>query len=220
MALAAALPSRALRAQSSLVVGPTVLDFEAFNSTSSQGCGGNTITRYGGLDWSSIGWVSALECGQAEPPSGPLNGFRFGTRSGTRAGYLQLATGADPFSPLSGTISTPSGRFNLLDGWLTAAWSRSLRVVITGYRGPTMISSQSLTLDYDAPLFVTFGLVDITSVRFDTDGGTPDWNLGGIGNQLVFDDLRVQDASVIPEPATLLLVAPGLALVGLLRRRR
>ncbi len=219
VAAALALPT-SMRAQAALVTAPTVLDFEAFNGLSSQGCGGNTISSYGGLDWSSIGWVSRAECGQVDPPAGPLNGYWFGTTSGTRAGYLQLPTGANAFAAVSGTLSSSGKRFNLLDGWLTAAWTRRLHVTITGYRGPTVVGTRSLTLDYDAPTFVLFGLMDLTSVRFDADGGTPDWNLGGIGNQLVMDDLLVQDAqAVVPEPATLLLMAPGLLAVALLRRR-
>ena len=200
--------------------GPSVLDFEGFNGLPSQGCGGNSIASYGGLSWSSIGWASRTQCGQADPPDGPFNGYHFGTTSGARAGYLQLATRATPFAAVSGTISSGAHHFNLLDGWLTAAWSRRLRVVVTGYRGPTVVGTQTLLLDYTQPTFVRFALLDLTSVRFDADGGTPDWALGGIGNQLVMDDLRIEDASVVPEPATLLLVAPGLVAVALVRRRR
>jgi hypothetical protein len=214
-ALALAATPLAAQAQS-----PVLLDFESFNGIPSQGCGGNGISAYGGLNWSSIGWASRAECGQADPPDGPFNGYYVGTTSGTRAGYLQLATGADPFAAVSGTIASSGKHFNLLDGWLTAAWSKRLRVVVTGYRGPTIVGTQTLWLDYTQPTFVRFAMLDLTSVRFDADGGTPDWALGGIGNQVVMDDLRIEDATAVPEPATLLLVAPGLAAVALVRRRR
>ncbi|MBI3792260.1 MAG: hypothetical protein HY275_15470 [Gemmatimonadetes bacterium] len=204
----------------SLVAGPRVLDFEAFNGVSSQGCGGNTIASYGGLDWSGIGWASVAECGQANPPAGPFNGYAFGARPGTRVGYVQVSAGAGPFAPSAGGVSSTT-RFDFLDGWLTAAWSRALQVTVRGYRGGALVNARTLTLQYDVPLFVTFNFTNVDAVTFDGDLGVPDFSLGGIGNQIVLDDLRVDDvSSVVPEPAVALLLAPGLALVALVRRRR
>ena len=214
----AMLVPAAARSQSpvTLPIVPVVLDFEALSTAA--GCGDNTIGSYGGLDWSGWGAMNKLECGGSDPGS-VANGYWYGAHSGKNSGYLQLPFAADPSLALSGTIAAPVGRFNLIDGWLTAAWTRRLRVTVTGYRGPTMVGTRTFLVDYDTPLFANFALFNLTAVRFDASGGTNDPTLDGLGNMLVMDDMQLS-FGVVPEPTTLALLAPGLLLAARMRRRR
>ena len=208
-------------AQSTGLTVPAVLDFEALSAAT--GCGDNIFSSYGGLVWSGFGVIPSAECGGDPSLGDPFNGYHYGRTSGRKVGYVIWPTSPDPYSTLLGTIAVPSGHFSLLDGWLTAAWTRRLHVTVAGFRGPTMIGIHSLLLDYDAPVFVNFGFTDVTSVTFAAGGGTVDYNLAGISNNLVLDDLRVafsDPTNVVPEPATLALFAPGLALIAAVRRRR
>lgn len=207
------------RAQVPAVVPPVpmVLDFEPLSTAA--GCGANTFTAYGGLAWTGWGAINREECGAAEV-GGPRNGYWYGTTSGRNTGYIQLPLGSDPFSALSAQISI-SGTFDLLDAWLSAAWTTGLHVTVTGYNGTTTVGTRSFMLDYLAPVHAEFNLFGLTSAHFATWGGVPRWELGGLGNILVMDDLSVvKYPTVIPEPATVLLLASGLLLLGAVRRRR
>ena len=213
-----ALPASA-RSQAPTVITPVpmVLDFEPLSTAS--GCGANTITTYGGLSWAGWGAMNKVECGAAES-FGPRNGYWYGATSGIRTGYIQLPEFSDPFGALGAQISI-GGTFDLLDAWLTAAWTTSLHVTVSGYNGTTLVGTRSFMLDYTAPLHADFNLFGITSAHFRAFDGVVNYELGGIGNIVVIDDLSVVTyPTVVPEPATLLLVASGLAMIGAATRRR
>ncbi|MBI2796764.1 MAG: PEP-CTERM sorting domain-containing protein [Gemmatimonadetes bacterium] len=214
-----ALPGTA-RTQGPSVLTPTpmVLDFEPLSTAA--GCDDNDIVGYGGLAWSGFGAMDKVECGAAEV-GGPKNGYWFGATSGTNTGYIQLPRFSDPFGALGATISY-SDTFDLLDAWLSSAWTTNLRVTVTGFNGTTLVGTRSFMLDYTAPQHAEFNLFGITSARFLAYDGVVRYELGGIGNIMVLDDLSVVKyvPTVVPEPAGVLLVASGLALVGLAARRR
>ena len=219
--LPAALSVEAARAQLPTIGAPTplVLNFEPL--TTAAGCDDNTISVYGGLTWTGWGAINSPYCGNLGGGL-PLNGFWYGATSGVNVGYIQLPPFSDPFGGLSAEIAFGGGTFDLLDAWLTAAWTTGLDVSVLGYNGATLVGTRNFRLDYTAPTLATFDLHGITSARFSTRGGTPRFELGGLGNILVMDDLSVvrRDAAVVPEPATLLLVASGLVVVAVTVRRR
>ena len=205
---------RDARAQPS---APMVLDFEPLSTAA--GCDDNTFTSYGGLTWAGWGAMNKIECGAAEV-WGPKNGYWNGATSGIRTGYIQLPPFSDPFGALGAQIST-AGTFDLLDAWLTAAWTTHLHVTVTGYNGTTLVGTRSFMLDYTAPLHADFNLFGLTSAHFRAFGGVVRYELGGIGNIVVIDDLAVvTHPTVIPEPATIVLLATGFVLIGVTARRR
>ena len=218
-ALAAA--SAPARAQPIIVHPPTpaILDFEPLSTA--DGCDKNGFTSYGGLAWTGWGAISKLECGSADI-GGPQNGYWYGATSGHKSGYLQLPRFAvDPFQALVGSITNADG-FDLLDAWMTAAWNNGLIVHVDAFRGHTLVGMTDFVVDYGGPSHISFNFINITSATFTASGGTPDYNLGGVGSQLVMDDANVAiyPHVVVPEPATIGLVAIGLlALTAVVRRR-
>ena len=96
--------------------------------------------------------------------------------------------------------------FRTLDGVVTPA-----TVTVRGYRGAAEVFSQALLLTNDAQLF-TLDWNAIDELAFETTA--LDAQRSAV---LALDDVRL---AVVPEPATLLLVATGLAVVGSIGARR
>lgn len=117
-----------------------------------------------------------------------------------------------------GEVYSPAVPFGAFSGWLgvraTGATSGALVVTLRGFDvAGTEVFTQALTLG-TTPTFFAIDTPLIDALEFDTSALDAD---AGAGAVLVLDDVTI---STVPEPATVLLLATGLALVAGAARMR
>jgi hypothetical protein len=125
--------------------------------------------------------------------------------------YLDAATYPGPSGYGAGMVSPPNVAFNgyglpaaissttsvdMLSAYLTAAWNDNLRVEAKGYAGTNLIYDSTYVLSATAPTLINFDYLGVTTVQFNSSGGTPHPGYGGAGTQFVMDNLTV----VFPPP--------------------
>ena len=157
---------------------------------------------YGGLTWSNF---AASDTSTYTSPNGYINGV-------VSPQYVAF----DAFgSPATFSSATP---FTFNSAYLTAAWNNGLNVQVDGYLGTTLVHSLSLVLDTTGPALEQFNWANIDSVTFTPSGGTPA-GYNGAGTHFAMDNLTINDARTVPEPASIALVGLGLFGLGLSRRK-
>jgi hypothetical protein len=157
---------------------------------------------YAGLNWHYFGCLTpALRYGTQQ------NGYQAGVVSPDNVAYNR---GANPVS-----ISSASS-FDLLSGYLTAAWYDNLQVEVLGYVGSTLTYSNIYTPSATAPTLFNFDYFGVTEVDFTSFGGSvhPGYNNGG--EMFVLDNLT----AVVPEPSTFALAGLGVLALTVSRRRK
>ena len=164
---------------------------------------GPIANGYHGLDWSNFNVLKSTK------PQFDGSGYQNGTTSGTNVAYNRFGTPA--------SLSSASN-FTLNSFEITGAWHNDLSVLITGYENGILAFTQQLLLNVNGPTLVTLNWVGIDSVGFESSGG---FNAGlqGDGTQFALDDLTF-NASPVPLPAALPLLAAALAGMGFVARRR
>ncbi len=164
---------------------------------------GRIADGYNGLDWSNFG---VLNTAKAKYNG---SGYENGTTSGTHVAYNRFGHPA---------AFSSSSDFTLNSFEITGAWRNSLSVLITGYENGILAFTQQLLLNVNGPTLVTLNWAGIDSVGFESSGG---FNAGlqGDGTQFALDDLTF-NASPVPLPAALPLLAAALAGMGFAARRR
>ena len=118
-----------------------------------------------------------------------------------------------------------SSKFNFDRAAITAAWSMDEDVLVQGWRSGQLLYSKTLQTSYNGPYYFDFGFKGVDTVSVLGSGGIDAGSQDGAGPQLVLDQIQwsvdqVDPPVDVPEPAPLLLIAGGLALLGLARRRR
>jgi hypothetical protein len=156
---------------------------------------------YAGLNWHYFGSLTpTLRYGTQQ------NGYQAGVVSPDNVAYNRGAN----------TVSiSRAGSFDLLSGYLTAAWYDNLQVEVLGYVGSTLTYSNIYAPSATAPTLFNFDYLGVTEVDFSSFGGSvhPDYNDGG--EMFVLDNLTVN----VPEPSTFALGGLGAAVL-LFRRRK
>lgn len=100
--------------------------------------------------------------------------------------------------------------------YLTSALRDGMNIDIEGYRFGTLIYSETIVLNTNAPVWFEADYLNVDRVRFVSSGGTHHTGYAGDGTQFAMDNLSF---SPVPAPGAILLVSLGTALVGCLRRR-
>lgn len=127
-------------------------------------------------------------------------GYQTGVVSSPNVGFNGFGSTAQMSS------ATP---FTFSSVYATSAFGNSSQT-FNGYLGSTLMDTWTGALAVSGPQFLTFNWVGIDRLEF-----------VGNGTQVVLDNLTVNGATVTPEPATLVLLATGLAGIGgIVRRRR
>ena len=198
--------SKVLEKGSKIVLALMVLAFLVFWDTSSPAtiidfedlypghpAYGSFPSSYAGFNWSSSSyWITKdqiIGSGYDYGTIGLVSGF---------TGYAQDIS-----------ISTSSS-FNFVSAYITAAWLTSLDVMVEGWKGGSMIYSQTITTHDDKPYQFLFNFMGIDTLWFRPLGSSDE-------KHIVIDNLEV---SAVPLPSSLLLLGSGLAGLAAWRRLR
>lgn len=171
---------------------------------------------YHGLNWDNFYVLKGSGYVDVNPLIGythclPPSGYWTGVVSSPNVAFNN---GGDPAE-----VGVSSGNtFTFNSVYMTSAWRDGLNVLVQGYHGATLLYHQLLVVNTYAPTLEVFNWTGVDAVWFTPSGGDPSYYIGD-GTYVAIDDLTV--SNVTPEPATLLLLATGLAGIGgVIRRRR
>ena len=174
------------------------------------GCTPTSTTRvlidngYVGFNWDNF-YVANGANTYADYPSAP------GYANGVITPHCMALNGFGRASEISS-----SSAFIFNGGYFTSAFDDDLTVRIAGFSGSSELFTTTLTLNTSTPHLLDVAWEGVDRVRFEAGNNAP-------GSQFVFDNFRfnnVTDPSIVPEPATILLVGGGLGLLGLVGMRR
>lgn len=116
---------------------------------------------------------------------------------------------------VAATLSSAT-RFSLTSGYFAAAWNNGLTVTIVGTLASAAVFAQSFVVNTTGPSFVMLNHATVDSVVFSSFGGTR--VLLGRGTQFALDNLTLNEAAAIPEPAAWAMLVIGFGLIGAERR--
>ncbi|MBN1505858.1 MAG: hypothetical protein JW955_03385 [Sedimentisphaerales bacterium] len=128
--------------------------------------------KYGGLNWDNFIVSKASSHG--------ASGYRNGLISGDYVAFNGTGNPAE----ISGDP------FNFLGAHFTAAWRNGLTIDIEGFRGTTVVHTESVVANASAPMYVGLNFTNVTRVRFTSHGGTHDPVFSTDGTQFVMDDME------------------------------
>ena len=179
------------------LIASAVLGFAAFGASSVSATvltfddvGQGQLSNYGGLTFSNM-WVTQKDAyGES--------GYKHGAVSGEYVAFNGYATAA--------TFSSATA-FSLQSVMLTKAWNAGY-TKFDGYVGGALTYSMNVYTPTTSPTLVNFNWTNLNSVRMSDGNGTM---------QSAIDNLTI---NAVPEPASGAMILGGLALMGLIGRRR
>ncbi len=171
--------------------GQTLITFDDLSET---GSGTWLSNGYQGLNWENFLCINSI-----------LNTAVWHRTDAVYYGMVSVSNVVEGFGgPLE--ISSSGTNFDFLSAHLTTQVSSNVEV--QGFRGPSLIYDQIVSVAHTNPSFYVFNFSNIDRVSF----GLPYYD------GLVMDNISIQ---FIPEPATILLAAIGaLLLVPVLKQKR
>jgi len=157
---------------------------------------------YGNLDWSNFWYLDGVNY-----PGNP-SGYQNGVVSPNNVAFNAYGNPASIYS-------APVYPFQVLNGYITAAWNDGLNISIVGYLAGNPVIAGSFNIDTSGPTyFYATAPVWIDDIVFTSSGGV-NHGYNGAGTHFALDNLTVDTT---PEPGTLLLVGTGI--LGLVRKFR
>jgi len=134
----------------------------------------------------------------------PGSGYDYGT-----IGNVSL------FTNWAADISYSNGTFSLYDAYITAAWNSGQDVTVEGWRSGSLVYSNTIITSWDGPYHWDFNFRNVDQVWFKPGDLGTNAGLGGWGEFIAIDNINM-----VPEPATILLLASGLLGLGVVARFR
>lgn len=152
---------------------------------------------YAGLNWKNVFVQSTVNA--------TASGYVNGVVSGSKVALINPR-----FVTSISAISSP---FTLNSGFFMAGWNDGLVITALGFVDGVQSYSTSFTVGTAASSFQTFNWTNLSQVSFSATGGV-NHGYSGAGTHFAFDNLVINEAPAVPEPATWAMMLVGFGAIG------
>ncbi len=181
-----------------LTVPPALADVVAFDDLGLWSHNQEVYSGYAGLDWNGFYAMHVpSEFGSSYP-------------TGYVAGMVSPEYVAYNFFGQSAEISSGTP-FTFVSACLTAAWLDNLQITVEGFRGSSLVYTQTVTVSPTAWTLFNFNYVGVDRVQFTPSGGQILARSSGTGTQFVMDNMIIGNgtASETSETEIVIDIKPG-----------